>query len=77
MMLTRKQSHVVFVFLIVTALTGVMALAVTFERFGFDHSLGFFLGRVFKAWVIGVVVGIPFSLFTFPILRKFVDSLTA
>lgn len=77
MMLTRKQSQVVFVLLIVTALTGVVALAVTFERFGFDHSVGYFVGRWLKAWVIGVVVGLPFSLFTFPILRKFVDSLTA
>ena len=77
MMLTRKQGQVVFILLMVITMSGAISLASTFLTFGFDHSLGYFIGRWLKAWVIGLVVGFPVAVVVFPLLRKFVDSLTA
>ena len=77
MMLTRKQSQVVFILLMVLTMAGSISLATTFLTFGFDHTVGYFIGRWLKAWVIGAVVGFPVALAVFPVLRKFVDSLTA
>ncbi len=77
MMLTRKQSQVLFILLVVLTMSGSISLTAHFIDHGFSRTLGSFISGWLKSWVIGTVVGFPVAIVVFPILRKFVDSLTA
>ena len=77
MKLTRTQGQFVFVLLMCIVMAGSISLVTNFLQLGFDSSLGHFISKWLKAWVIGLAVAFPVALFVVPLVRKFVDSLTA
>lgn len=76
MKLNPRQGHYLFVILMCICMSGTISLAMLFLNVGFDLSLGGFINKWLKNWVIAFFVAVPVALVVVPTVRKIVASLS-
>lgn len=57
-------------------MSGTISLAMLFLNVGFDLSLGGFINKWLKNWVIAFFVAVPVALVVVPTVRKIVAALS-
>ncbi|MBU6414407.1 MAG: DUF2798 domain-containing protein [Planctomycetes bacterium] len=76
MKLNPRQGHYLFVILMCICMSGTISLAMLFLNVGFDLSLGGFINKWLKNWVIAFFVAVPVALVVVPTVRKIVAALS-
>jgi len=74
--LNPRQGHYLFVILMCICMSGTISLAMLFLNVGFDLSLGGFINKWLKNWVIAFFVAVPVALVVVPTVRKIVAALS-
>lgn len=69
-----KYSGILMCFLIAVAMSCFMSFAMTLLHQGFGKA---FFGVWLRSWGVGFMVGFPAALFVVPIVKKFVEFITA
>jgi hypothetical protein len=76
MPLSPRSQHLLFITLMVFAMSAVISLTLTILKLGFDHSLGFLLNQWLKNWALAAIVAWPTAYIVVPAVRKIVTKLS-
>jgi len=74
--LNPRQGHYLFVILMCICMSGTISLAMLFLNVGFDLSLGGFINKWLKNWVIAFFGAVPVALVVVTPVRKIVAALS-
>lgn len=75
MALSARSQHLLFITLMVAAMSCVISLTLTIIKVGFDHSLGYLLNQWLKNWALAAIVAWPTAYIVVPVVRKIVTKL--
>jgi ABC-type enterochelin transport system permease subunit len=75
MALSARSQHLLFITLMVTAMSCVISLTLTIIKVGFDHSMGYLLNQWLKNWALAAIVAWPTAYIVVPAVKKIVAKL--
>ena len=73
--MSPRSQHLLFITLMVAAMSCVISLTLTLIKVGFDHSLGYLINQWLRNWALAALVAWPTAYIVVPAVRKIVTKL--